>query len=695
MDLRSDIQYIKGVGPARVKLLNRLGIFTVGDLLYYIPFRYEDRGNLKPIYELFKSGNPGFTTIQGKITSARVVVTPRQRKKIFEAVIGDGTGVITAKWFNQPFLKDVIRNGSTVVLSGHVKPDYHGGILMEGPEFEVTGPEDNELIHTGRIVPVYHVTNGLSQKVLRLIVKGVLESCSMPEILSAEILSRYALPPVNEAINDIHFPPEGTPVDILNSGQTAAHRRLAFEEFFLLETGLAMKKGAVVKETGIAFNVHGRLTETLYAQLPYSLTSSQQKAISEIKGDMALPHPMNRLLQGDVGCGKTVVALSAMLVAAENGYQSVMMAPTGILAEQHYRNIRNYLRDLDIPAALLTGSIKHGEKNAILDDIRNGSVRIIVGTHALIEEGVKFNRLGLAVIDEQHKFGVLQRAALKDKGYAPDVLIMTATPIPRTLALTVYGDLDLSVINELPPGRSPVQTRWLYGNSRKDAYYIMQDELKKGRQAYVVYPLVEESEKMDLKCAVEMAEKLRMAFKGFSTGLLHGRMKNPEKDNIMKGFKNNEIQILVSTTVVEVGIDVPNATVMVIEHAERFGLSQLHQLRGRVGRGDGRSYCLLLTDGFVSEEGRRRLAAMERTSDGFEIAEEDLSLRGPGEFFGTRQAGIPELKVANILRNAELLGNARMEAFDIVSKDPLLLRTDHKLLRNAIEHKWKDKLILC
>lgn len=696
MDLQSDIQYVKGVGPARVRLLNKLGIFTVEDLLFYIPFRYEDRGNLKSIKELYKSDNPGLTSVQGRIVSASVVITPRQRKKIFEVVIGDESGFLTAKWFNQSFLKDVLRKGSTVLLSGQIKTDYRGyGIFMEGPEYEVIESEDNDLIHTGRIVPIYHVTSGLSQKIMRSIVKGVLDNCSIPETLPEDLLNRHGLPHLNDAVRGIHFPPEGSLTDTLNNNESSYHNRLIFEEFLLLETGLAVKKGFVRKETGIAFNVQCKLTEMFYSCLPYKLTAAQRKVISEIKLDMEAPHPMNRLLQGDVGCGKTVVALSAMLIAVENGYQTVMMAPTGILAEQHYRNIREYLGILNVPAAILTGSVKTGDRDAVLDDIRNGNVKIIVGTHALIEEGVKFDRLGLAVIDEQHKFGVLQRSALKEKGYCPDVLIMTATPIPRTLALTVYGDLNLSVIDELPPGRTTVRTRWLYGNSRKDAYYLMQYELAKGRQAYVVYPLLEESEKLDLKCAAEMSEKLRKAFKGYNTALLHGRMKNAEKDAIMNGFKNNEIHILVSTTVVEVGIDVPNATIMVIENAQRFGLSQLHQLRGRVGRGEGQSSCLLLTEGFVSDDGRRRLAAMVRTNNGFEIAEEDLSIRGPGEFFGTRQSGIPELKVANILRNSKILENARKEAFDIVRKDPLLSHPDNKLLRGAIERRWKDKLILC
>lgn len=695
MDLQRDIQYVKGVGPARARLLNRLGIFTVEDLLYYIPFRYEDRSNLKPIKEIYKSAGAGFLTVQGEIVSTRVVITPRQRRKIFEVTVGDGSGYITAKWFNQPFLKDVLMKGSTVVLSGHVKPDYSGyGVFMEGPEFEIIGSGDNDLIHTGRIVPVYHITNGLSQKVIRSIVKGVLDSSSIPEIISGDILDKYNLPALSDSINGIHFPAEGTGVDTLNNGETAAHRRLAFEEFFLLEIGLAMKKTSVTKETGIAFNINGNMSGKLSSLLPYKLTSAQQRVINEIRGDMAVPYPMNRLLQGDVGCGKTVVALTAMLTAIENGYQSALMAPTEILAEQHYRNIKTYLDEFNIPSAVLTSGVKSRAKNAVLNDILNGRVSVIIGTHALLEEGVKFQRLGMAVIDEQHKFGVLQRAVLKEKGYNPDVLIMTATPIPRTLALTVYGDLNLSVIDELPPGRLPVQTRWLYGDRRKDAFYIMQEELKKGRQAYVVYPLVEESEKVDLKGAVEMAEKLRKAFNGYNLGLLHGRMKPAEKEVIMASFKKNDIHILVSTTVVEVGIDVPNATVMVIEHAERFGLSQLHQLRGRVGRGGDKSYCLLLTEGYISEDGRLRLTVMGRTNNGFEIAEEDLSIRGPGEFFGTRQSGLPELKVANILRDAKVLEIARKEAFELVIKDPMLTLPDHKLLRNAFERRWKDKLKL-
>ena len=694
-DLQKEIQYIKGVGPARAKLFKRLGIATVEDLLYYSPFRYEDRGNIKPIRDLCQSGSDAYQTVQGKVMSARVIVTPRQRMKIFEATIGDGSGQITAKWFNQVFLKDVLKKDKMVVLSGHVKiNNFVYGPYMEGPEFEIIDSNEGGLIHTGRIVPIYHGTNGLSQKVIRGIMNGALDSYQLKEIIPDFLLNKYHLPGRAEAIKDIHFPPEGSDIDKLNKCDTSAHKRASFEEFLLLELGLALKKGVVTKEHGISFNVNGPVTDKLHSALPFKLTSSQQRVIDEIREDMSRPHPMNRLLQGDVGCGKTVVALTAILIAVENGYQTALMAPTEVLAEQHYRNIRTYIDQLGITSCILTSGLRARDREMVLQNILSGKVDIVIGTHALLEEGVVFKRLGLAVIDEQHKFGVLQRAALKKKGYNPDVLIMTATPIPRTLAMSVYGDLDLSVIDELPPDRIPVITEWLYGGRRKEAYFIMKDEVKKGRQIYVIYPLVEESEKVDLKGATEMAERLQKAFPEYRIGLLHGRMKSEEKEEIMNSFKGNEIHVLVSTTVIEVGVDVPNATVMVVEHAERFGLSQLHQLRGRVGRGSERSRCLLLTNANISEDGRRRLSIMERTGNGFEIAEEDLLIRGPGEFFGTRQTGIPELRVANLLRDAKILEAARKEAFDIVMKDPVMEKPENRLLRDAMEIKWKNRLEL-
>lgn len=697
-DPQKEIQYVKGVGPARAKLFNKLGIHTVEDLLNHIPFRYEDRGNLKPVKELLLDwyslkDYASYQTVHGKVISTRIIITPRQRRKIFEATIGDGSGFITAKWFNQPYLKGVFKKDSTVVLSGHVRLDnYSHELYLDSPEYEIIDSQDDELIHTGRIVPVYRLTQGLSQKVFRGIIKGVLETSCLQEILPEEVIKRYHLPFRNEAINHIHFPPAGTDIDKLNKGVTIPHKRISFEEFLLLETGLAMRKTVITKESGIAFMVDCPIKARLYSMLPFKLTQSQGRVISEIEADMASPHPMNRLLQGDVGSGKTVVALAAMVIAVGSGYQAAMMVPTEVLAEQHYMNINAYLDNLNVKSAILKSGMKARNKEAILQDVSEGKIDILIGTHALLEEGVLFGQLGLAVIDEQHKFGVLQRAVLKKKGYTPDVLIMTATPIPRTLAMSVYGDMDLSVIDELPPGRMPVTTRWLYDNNRKEAYYLMQEELQKGRQAYVVYPLVEESEKVDLKSATEMAERLQKSFHEYKVGLLHGRMKSSEKEDVMAGFKSNDINILVSTTVIEVGVDVPNASVMVIEHAERFGLSQLHQLRGRVGRGSSQSFCMLLTSGNITDEGQRRLGIMEKTNNGFEIAEEDLAIRGPGELFGTRQAGIPELKVANIIRDVKILEAARKEAFEIISKDPSLNHPEHKLLRRAMEEKWKDKL---
>jgi len=695
-DLQKEIQYIKGVGPVRAKLLGRLGIKTVEDLLYYTPFRYEDRGNIKPIGEVIRHGaDESYQTIQGKVMASGIVITPRQRKKIFEATIGDGSGYITAKWFNQPYLRDVLKREKRVVLSGHVRRDpYSYALYMDGPEFEIMDNEEGGLIHTGRIVPIYHVTSGLTQKVMRNIIKGLLDLSNLPETLPQGLLDKYHLPGLHDTVNQIHFPPEGFEIDLLNRGGTRAHKRLSFEEFLLLELGLAIKKSTVTQESGTAFKVDGTIIRRLHDLLPFSLTSSQQRVIDEIMGDMAGPHPMNRLLQGDVGCGKTIVALTAMLIAVENGYQAALMAPTEILAEQHYRNIQVYLDPLGVTSRILTSGVKSREREAMLKDIAEGDAQVVIGTHALLEGGVVFKRLGLAVVDEQHKFGVLQRATLKRKGYNPDVLIMTATPIPRTLAMSVYGDLDLSVIDELPPGRIPVITKWLYGDRRKEAYSVMKEGLREGRQVYVVYPLVEESEKVDLKGATEMADRLQKAFPDNTVGLLHGRLNSVKKEEIMGRFKRNEIRILVSTTVVEVGVDVPNATVMIIEHAERFGLSQLHQLRGRVGRGGGKSYCLLLTNGKVTEEGRRRLSMMARTNNGFEIAEEDMAIRGPGEFFGTRQSGIPELRMANLLRDVKILEAARKEAFSIIAIDPALERPEHRLLRHAMEQKWRDKLEL-
>ncbi len=689
------VQFCKGVGPRRAGLLGKLGIETVEDALLYLPWRYEDRGNLRKIARVAYGS---YETVSGAVVSAEVVQTRRRRVKVFELVITDGTGMIVGSWFNQPFMQKIFRPDQQVILSGIVKANpYRGGRpQIDNPDYEILEKEDPEgpLLHTGRIVPIYRATAGISVRAIRSFLKAVLDSCAgtMEEALPAPIVEKYGLMAPGEAVVEVHFPAREKDLDVLNRGTSAAHRRMSFEELFVLEIGLALRKrGVTTERKGISFRQQARFEAALRNVLPFRLTAAQDRVIDEIKKDMASDHPMNRLVQGDVGCGKTVVALAASLIAVENGFQACLMAPTEILAEQHFRNIGSLAEQLGVETVLLTGSMKKKTREEARNGISSGRSRIVVGTHALLEEDVRFHRLGLAIIDEQHRFGVLQRSTLKQKGYEPDVLVMTATPIPRTLALTVYGDLDVSVIDELPPGRPPVITRLLFESRRREAYRFLEEELEKGRQAYVVYPLVEETEKSDLKAATEMAARLRQdVFPRWKVGLLHGRMKAGEKESVMSGFKAGEVQILVSTTVIEVGVDVPNATVMVIEHPERFGLAQLHQLRGRVGRGGHQSTCILMGARMFTEETRERLTSFARTNDGFRIAEEDLRLRGPGEFFGTRQSGLPDLRAANIIRDAAMLEDVRREAFELAEQDPDLSR--HPRLKDLVRRRWRGKL---
>lgn len=684
-----DIQYIKGVGPHTARLFNSLGIRTVKEALYYLPYRYEDRSSIKKISDLVCGS---LETASGKVVSAEVIKLPRRNLKIFELTINDGTSLLKGKWFNQPFMKKNFKAGVEVLLCGTVKRNlYRGsGFEMHNPEYEIVSDSDNPAVHMNRIVPVYRVTSGLSVRQMRSIMFNIINAAieDLIDTVPVEILGKNALPGLSESLSQIHFPDMSADVEFLNKGISDFHRRLAFDELFLLELGLAVMRKNSILEKGIAFNPEGRLLARLIDALPFKLTRSQERVFNDILGDMKRPCPMNRLIQGDVGCGKTVVALMAMTVAAECGYQSALMAPTEILAEQHFINIYRLVEGLGLKICPLTGSMK----DRPLKEIASGRFDIVVGTHAIIQEGVVFKNLGLAVIDEQHRFGVMQRALLKKKAANPDVLVMTATPIPRTLALTLYGDLDYSVIDELPPDRQPVKTLLLHSSKKDSLYRLIREEVKKGRQVYVVYPVIEESEKTDLRSATMGKEAFEKIFPEFKVGLIHGRMKAREREQIMESFKRGEVDILVSTTVIEVGVDVPNATLMIIIHTERFGLSQLHQLRGRIGRGSHESCCILLAYAPYSEEAERRLGIMAKSSDGFRIAEEDLNIRGPGEFFGTRQSGMPDLRIANIMRDARLLDEARRDAFPIVEKDPDL--KGYPLLRESLETFWRGKIEL-
>ncbi len=683
------VQFIKGVGPARAKLLDKLGIKTLGNMLSFFPWRYEDRKNLKTIDGLTAGSQE---TTAGRVVSSSVITTPRKRMKIFELVIADDTGQLKCRWFNQAYLKRYFPKDQKVILSGAVKGNpYSGfGLEMDNPDFELIGNEDR-LVHTARIVPVYKATEGISVKQLRTLMFHTIDTYSsiITEYMPDDIIMRNDLMPLPWAVREAHFPEEYTDMSALNALVSPAHRRLIFDEFFLLELGLAFLKKREALEKGISFKYSSTgLIKNFLADLPFKLTSAQQRVIKEIASDMERPLPMNRLVHGDVGCGKTIVALLSILIAVENGYQACLMAPTELLAEQHFINIHKMVEALGLTVSLLTS----GSKGNIHEDIAEGNVQIIIGTHALIQEQVTFSKLGLAIIDEQHRFGVVQRATLRSKGNNPDILIMTATPIPRTLALTLYGDLDISVIDELPAGRKPIITKVFFPSQKDRIHDRIRDELSKGRQVYIVYPLIEESEKLDLKSAIDGAEALKKKYPDNSVALVHGKMKHADREDVMARFKARNIDILVATTVIEVGIDVPNASLMLIIHAERFGLAQLHQLRGRIGRGSYDSYCLLLAYHPFSEDAKSRLKAMESTGDGFKIAEYDLEIRGPGDFFGTRQSGIPDLRIANIIRDIKLLERARNEAFTLAEAEPDLKK--YPALKETLTQKWMGRLEL-
>jgi ATP-dependent DNA helicase RecG len=670
LDLNTPLMYVTGVGPARAQMLEAKGLRVVEDLLTYAPFRYEDRSNVKPIAKLA----PGeMATVLAEVQSSKLSGFQRRNLGMFQAVMRDNSSEsLTAKWFHGGYLNDVLAPGTKVALFGKVEFDnYTHSLAMMHPEFEILTAEDDgdAGLHTGRIVPIYEAAGKVTTRVMRAIVHRILEGIrELDDPLPERLRQTLKLPDRLAAVRTIHFPGAAEDLRLLNAFRSQAHFRMIFEEFFWLECGLALKKAKARVRPGIAFELNDRVRARIKAMLPFKPTGAQKRVLGEIAQDMAQPHPMYRLLQGDVGSGKTLVAAEAAIIAIENGYQVAVLAPTEILAAQHYLYFRDLFKSLGYIVVLLTGSGTKREKQQLKKLMAAGLVHIGVGTHALLEGDVEFEKLGLAIVDEQHRFGVEQRLKLMEKGSNPDVLVMTATPIPRTLALTVYGDLDVSIIDELPPGRKPIVTKHVSEDRVEQVYSFVKKQIEAGQQAYVVYPLIEESETQSMKAAQKMHEHLsKLVFPQFTIGLLHGKLPADEKDGVMQRFKRRDVQILVSTTVIEVGVDVPNATVMLIEQAERFGLAQLHQLRGRVGRGGEQSYCILVT-GKLNEAARERIRTMVESNDGFYIAEMDMKLRGPGEFFGTKQSGLPALRVGNILRDAEILEVARAEATTFVEK---------------------------
>src|SRR5712692_6326717 len=696
----TSVQYVKGIGPRLAEVLAAKSIHTVDDLLHYLPFRYEDRLNPRSIPEL-RAGE--MATVIAEVRNSGLFRT--RRMPIFQMIAGQGRTRLKCLWFNATYLRDRFKPGQMVALYGKVEQDLYGGELqLVQPQFEIIGDPGDDgsadaaeqkvaaSLEVGRIVPIYESAGQgrLTPRWFRRIIHTALENLppELPDPIPAAVRRHLGLIPPREALWKVHWPDPGESFENLQSSRTPAHIRLIFEELFFLELGLELKRRQQKAQTGIAFRLDDGVREAIKKILPFHPTAAQKSVLKEIASDMEKPFPMRRLLQGDVGSGKTIVAFEAAIIAMENGYQVALMVPTEILAQQHYFSARRILEGVGYRVVLLTGSLEDDRKREIRRHIAQGNAQLVIGTHALIEQTVGFEKLGLVIVDEQHRFGVLQRFKLMKKSDArvgtgvlarpvgrslaapaePDVLVMTATPIPRTLALTLYGDLDVSVLDEMPPGRTPILTRRVSDERSDEVWQFVRKQVAAGHQAYVVYPVIEENEETELKAAIKMFKELsKRTFPDLRVGLLHGRLEPDLKDQVMRMFQKGELDILVSTTVIEVGVDVANATVMVIEHAERFGLAQLHQLRGRIGRGAAKSYCVLMTGGKVSEDGERRLDALVRTTDGFQIAELDLELRGPGEFFGTRQAGMPNFQVANLVCDRQLLEAAKREAAAVLA----------------------------
>ncbi|HEL4434184.1 TPA: ATP-dependent DNA helicase RecG [Clostridioides difficile] len=679
MDLYKDVQYVKGIGPKKADKLNKLGIFTLKDLLYYFPRQFEDRNNLKKIAQL-EDGEK--VTIKAVISSINTF-SPKEGMTLTKIDVKDETGSAKLVFFNKSYIKNTFRPGDSILVFGKVKKKFNN-LELTSCELEYL---TNSPKNTCRFMPVYQLTYGVTNKEIMSIIRTVLEDKELiiQEYMPQRIIEKYRLCSIDFAVRNIHSPSSKESLKI-------ALYRIVFEELLILQLGLFVFKSGRNKEDGIKFETSKDLKKIISA-LPFKLTKAQNRALDEIIQDMNLEKIMNRLVQGDVGSGKTVVALLALANCVLNGYQGALMAPTEILAGQHYISLTESLKDFGINVGLLIGSLTKKQKDKVLEQIKNNEIDILIGTHALIEDKVEFNNIGLVITDEQHRFGVMQRSKLSLKGANPDILVMTATPIPRTLALILYGDLDISIIDELPPGRQPIETIAIEKSKRDRAYNnLVRREVESGRQVYIVCPLAEESEAIEAKSAVELVEELRAEyFHDLRLGLLHGKMKSSEKDEVMRLFKNKEIDILVSTTVIEVGVNVPNATLMIIENAERFGLAQLHQLRGRVGRGSHKSYCVLIYDS-KTDVCRQRMAIMEETNDGFKISEKDLEIRGPGEFFGTRQHGLPELKVANLFKHIKILKLAQQEARYILGEDNNLQLKENMALKKEIIDKFKDTL---
>lgn len=674
------VRFVKGVGPKKFSILKKLNIQTVRDLLYYFPRTYEDRRKINYIQDC-KNGDKANLVVT--VCGSPFVYRPRRGLSIVKIPVRDNTGLAYLVWFNQEYILKLFKVGEKYKVSGKVKI-MRGEIQIQSPVFEKINNASNKL---GKIVPIYPLTEGISNNTMIKIVTNALKENleEVEEIIPKYLRDKYKLCDIKQALMNIHYPKD-------KESYIRARYRLAFEELFILQLGLLLIKTKNAKDNkGIAFKSNEGISDFINS-LPFELTNAQKRVIKEIQEDMQSKKQMNRLVQGDVGSGKTIVGVIAMLKAYKCGYQSVMMAPTEILAYQHYEGIIQYFKNTNIRCKLLTGSIRAKEKKQIINDIKMGNIDVIIGTHALIQEDVEFSNLGLVITDEQHRFGVRQRAILASKGKAPDILVMTATPIPRTLALILYGDLDISIIDELPAGRKKIQTYAVNSNMRKRVYEFVKKQINQGRQAYIVCPLINESESLNIKSATEVYDDLKdNEFKNYNVGILHGKMLSHEKDEVMKKFKEGIIDILISTTVIEVGVNVPNANIIVIENAERFGLAQLHQLRGRVGRGEYQSYCILINES-NNKIAKERMKIMERTTNGFVISEKDLQLRGPGEFFGTKQHGLPDLKIANIFTDIKILKVAQEAALNLLEDDPELLLEKNRKIKNKIEEMFKDKI---